>query len=59
MIKSGTNYVTRRMRLVIETSKRGSEIYLRPNNDNARLSDQERFDRAIERELAGLDIEHN
>ena len=59
MIKSSTNYVTRRMRLVIETSKRGSEIYLRPNNDNARLSDQERFDRAIERELAGLDIEHN
>ena len=48
----------RRLRLVVETLKQHHGHCQRFSNDNPKLNDQERFDRAIEREMAGSDDEY-
>lgn len=57
MIQRDASHSVRRVRLIIETSKLSHGRCLKPCNDNDIFNDQDRFDLAIRRELAGLDFE--
>lgn len=59
MIQLDASHSVQRVRLIIETSKLSYAKCRKPCNDNNIFDDQERFDLAIRRELAGSNVEND